>query len=379
MTTCPDRAQPCPMGLRTCAGGFVILILAAALLSASRAIAEAPSGRLQIHTNESYIEEVTRRVSLPLSDTKAMFALVLESLPDRAKIYPTENYYYFRFHHNGVPYGGNIRLDVTTRDQGKLHFAFYEELTGWDEEKETVRYAILDQNDGVTVTKLERFLYRVSLGQKSVVFELNDLSQVVPPAAALASGEWFIGPIFDESAIRFFLIYNPKLKIFHYVLDETAGVADELAPVERTDRILIGKRTGFAFYRDHRLDRKILIGVFDTNSRLNNYFDGPFDQLPDNFIAGEELRQAILEVEPHLTGKIDRLGGLSGGASRYLIGPYAYYRSEDDLYPFHRCATSKRVPREMYHACFVTADSGAPAEPLPLRKKAPQATPRKTK
>lgn len=367
------------MELRTCAGGFAILILAMAFLSASHAIAEAPTGRPRIHTNESYIEEVARRASLPLTDTKAVFAFVLENLPDRVKVYPTENYYYFHFHHNGVRYGGNIRLDVMTRDQGKLHFAFYEELTEWGEEKETVQYATLDQNDGVTVTKLERFLYRVSLEQKSVVFELNDLSNVIPPAAAIASGEQFLGPIFDESAIRFFLIYNSKLKIFHYVLDETVEVADELAPALRIDRILIGKRTGFAFYRDHRLDRKILIGVFDTNSRLNNYFDGPFDQLPDNFIAGEELRQAILEVKPYLAGKIDRLGGFIGGANRYLIGPYAYYRSEDDLYPFHRCATSKRVPREMYHACFVVADSGMPAEPLPLRKKAPKATPWKTK
>ena len=33
--------------------------------------------------------------------------------------------------------------------------------------------------------------------------------------------------------------------------------------------------------------------------RANNYFDGPFDQLPDNFIAGEALRDAILSVRPH--------------------------------------------------------------------------------
>lgn len=64
------------------------------------------------------------------------------------------------------------------------------------------------------------------LRQKSVVFALNDLSQVKPPAAALAPGDQFIGPVFDESAIRFFLVFNAKLKSFHYILDETVKTAD---------------------------------------------------------------------------------------------------------------------------------------------------------
>jgi hypothetical protein len=31
---------------------------------------------------------------------------------------------------------------------------------------------------------------------------------VKPPAGALRADETFIGPIFDESAIRFFLVFN---------------------------------------------------------------------------------------------------------------------------------------------------------------------------
>lgn len=97
------------------------------------------------------------------------------------------------------------------------------------------------------------------------------------------------------------LMYNSRLKDFHYILDETKGVAEMFVPAPRTDRILIGKRTGFAFYRDHHLDRKILIGVYEGNMRANTYFDGPFDQLPDAFVKGDTLRNAILDVEPKLT------------------------------------------------------------------------------
>ena len=64
------------------------------------------------------------------------------------------------------------------------------------------------------------------LRQKSVVFALNDLSRVKPPAAALALNDQFIGPVFDESEIRFFLVFNTKLELFHYILDETVKPAD---------------------------------------------------------------------------------------------------------------------------------------------------------
>src|SRR5262249_17887371 len=163
----------------------------------------------------------------------------------------------------------------------------YPELTEWKDEMAGDVYLVLDGARGVTVEPAGRLAYRIAHGGKNVVFELNDLSGVVPPPAMIGADEKFLGPIFDESAIRFFLVYNSRLKIFHYILDETDGVADDLIAVKATGNILIGRRTGFAFYKDHKRDRKILIGAFAGNSRLNNYFDGPFDQLPENFIEGE--------------------------------------------------------------------------------------------
>src|SRR5262249_18647492 len=114
----------------------------------------------------------------------------------------------------------------------------------------------------------------------------------------------------------------------------------------------VGKRTGFAFYRDHRLDRKILIGVFEGNVLVNNYFDGPFDQLPDNFIEGETFRNILLEVEPSLKGRIDRWGGSPDGSGRYAIDPYLAYRLTSDLYRFHQCA-AKEQRSPTYYNCFV--------------------------
>lgn len=342
---------------------LVILLLAALFVSPALA-AERP----KLYTNQEYIEDLMRDTSLPLDDPKGMLAFVLESLPERVKVYPTENYYYFYFYHAGTRYGGNIRLDAKDRDEGKLHFAYFPELTEWVK-NDDLQYRLLGKDDGVTVEKIEPLVYRVTFGGKSVVFELNDLSKLTPPPTALGPDDQYLGPVQDESGVRFFLVFNKRLKLFHYVLDETIRVADELFPSRQTNRILIGRRTGFAFYDEHRLNRKILIGVHEANGSVNNYFDGPFDQLPDNFIKGDELRAAILAVEPHLKGEIDSHGGSPDGSSRYLIGPYIYYRDEAELLPFHQCATDKKIPRDLYHACFVVREGGdgdsrtAPSKP----------------
>src|SRR5262249_14882922 len=125
-------------------------------------------------------------------------------------------------------------------------------------------------------------------------------------------------------------------------------------------------RTGFAFYRDHRLDRKILIGAFEANSEVNNYFDGPFDQLPENFIEGEILRQAIVESDPHVKGKIDRLGHYLDGKGRYGIHPYVLYRKESELAVVHRCANDRRIQSTAYYKCFVFDQGAHSSNSLPL-------------
>jgi hypothetical protein len=337
---------------------------AAALLACS-VLGAAAQGPL--HTNESDIEEVSRTGTLDVKDPDAVFAFVLRSLPDRVKVLPTENYYYFRFAQNGVIYTGNIRLAAADRDQGRLHFAYGEEPSDWRSDT-AVHRTMLDAARGVTVEKLESLSYRVSRGDRSVIFALNDLSQVKPPDRLLAADEKFLGLVFDESAVRFFLVFNTRLKIFHYILDESAKVPDEFAATKVSDRIQIGKRTGFAFYREET--RKVLIGVNARSSRLNTALDGPFDQLPENFIEGEALRDAIIAASPAAKGKIDRLGNFADGSDRYLIHPYMLYRRESDLAVFHRCMTDKRVPPADRARCFVISDDEAQKpNPLPLALK----------
>jgi hypothetical protein len=344
-------------------GALAIAALTAAIATAAAQDAGLP----RLHTIESYVDEVTRATTLDVKNPMAVLGFVLNSLPDQVKVYPTENYYYFNFFYGGAPYAGNIRIEPGDGDKVTVHFVYYEDWSEWRQDS-PLTHVVLDASRGVTVEKLDRLAYRLTYGGKSVVFALNDLSQARPPAGSLAPGETFIGPIFDESAIRFFLVYNSKLKVFLYILDETGKAAEDFFPAGRSRRILVGKRTGFAFYKDRRHDRKILIGVFEANYRLNTHFDGPFDQLPDNFIEGETLRKAILEVAPGLKGHIDRFGSFPGGEVRFLIKPYATYQTVSELYGVDKCARA-RLHAASYYTCFVAepVDENSGAPPADIR------------
>lgn len=330
---------------------LAVAVLAADVTGAAAQTADAP----RLHLHQDYMEQVIRPTTLDVADPMAVFAFVLNSLPDRVKVYPTENYYYFTFTHNGIDYAGNIRLDASDRDQGKVQFAYYEQTTGWRDDTPG-EFRVLDASNGVKLEKLERFIYRLTYKDKSVAFELNDLSQVRPPATALAPKEEFIGPVFDDSGIRFFLVYNAAINNFLFILDETVKVADGFQSDSAHDRLLLGMRTGFVYFRDQRIDRKILIGVYEENVQVNNYFDGPFDQLPDNFIEGETLRNAILKVQPNLKGQIDRFGGTADGELRYMIGPYKLYKRLEEFKSTERCARRHRGSEAAYYRCFIYYD-----------------------
>jgi hypothetical protein len=94
------------------------------------------------------------------------------------------------------------------------------------------------------------------------------------------------------------------------------------------------------------------MGDFVGNTMLNNYFDGPFDQLPDNYVQGNTMLDAILEIEPGMKGeKVDRYGADPTGEFRYGITSYKYYRNVGDLKPIVDCAAQATDPA-VYYACF---------------------------
>jgi hypothetical protein len=325
--------------------------LAAALSAVPAAAGDA--ARPVLDLNQDYLEGLEAPGAVDIDDPMAVFGFVFAALPREVAVYPTENYFYFSFFHEGVEIAGNLRLDALDRDDGIVHFAYFSSYTQWNEDLVS-NYRPLDAKAGVAVEKRERFVYDVTFKGRTVRFRLNDLSHVRPGPEILAAGEEFIGPVYDESGTSFFFVYNRDLRLFHFVLNEAVSAPDVYLPSRASDRIFIAQRTGFAYVEDRHLDRRILVGVFEGNSLVNNYFDGPFDQLPDNFIEGDTFRLILEHAFPAVAGRLDRFGNSQGGASRLLITPYLYYRTQEDLVPVLACADAAGQDRSAYYACFAT-------------------------
>jgi hypothetical protein len=126
--------------------------------------------------------------------------------------------------------------------------------------------------------------------------------------------------------------------------------------------VLIGRRTGFAFYEDRPNRRKILIAVNGRNTDRNHYYDGPFDQLPDNYVPQINLKKYLETAYPFLKGRIDQYGGfLDQEGARALINPYTVYYEEEEL-GFVAYCESLELPEHEFYSC-ITPDAYQAEEP----------------
>ena len=328
---------------------YVRLVVLALALAAPLAANAASKKGPKVFTNESIVNAWTDDARLDLDNIKSVLSYVLSQLPDEVTVYPTENYYYFYFYQDGVRYAGNLRLDTEMARKGELVFAYFRASTPWAQDQKDYG-RVFKKEDGVEVTAAGPLAYNVSFGGRTVLFRFNDLSGVKPAQGTLKEGEKYLGPVFDESGIRFFLVFDETRKLFHYILDETVRVNDKLAVPKNLKNTVVGWRTGFAFFVENEPSRKVLIAVHRSNADANNYYDGPFDQLPDNFLKGNELRDALVAVDPELEGKIDRFGNIIGTMERELIAPYVEYDLMQDLELAEACA--REEPGKTVAACM---------------------------
>jgi hypothetical protein len=256
-----------------------------------------------------------------------------------AKIYPTENYYYFSFYRGGKAFSGSLRLAVDSRDKGLVQYVCYETYTSWLEiGSGTEIQKELSKADGVSVSKIKDFEYDVEFQGVTVKFLLNQVDQT-PDKEKLGRGEKFSGRIFDESGLVFDLVYNKPVKAFYFVLDTKTRVADAFVKVK--DNVYVGKRTGFAFFEDTVMKRLILIAVHSEEINKNTPYDGPFDQLPENFFEKLGFWNNVYDAYPKLRGKLTSGGAYIDSGLIFAIMPYRFYFSKTDLKFVDRCAPKK--------------------------------------
>ena len=167
------------------------------------------------------------------------------------------------------------------------------------------------------------FVWIAECAGRTVTFLLNRLEQRLPKKLCRGAAEVFVQRTFDESGLGFVLLFDDHARRFLWVLDEEQPVPEhwrELAP-----GLLQGRRTGFVFQQ--RASRKELVAVRGQSVDRNDFYDGPFDQLADNYASQSPLRKCLEKWRPLLRGRIDDLGRFidAEAPARVAIVPYQTY------------------------------------------------------
>lgn len=306
-------------------------------------------------TNQAFIEGLY--YNLDLKNAKKVFQYIFFNLENEVVIYPTENYYYFRFFAQGKTIWGSLSFFPQDRDKGVIDFGYSEHNEDPNKPDSPIRAGgsgSYSEKDGLTMKKINDFKYAVTFEGRTVIFKLNDVGMSQPKSARLLEEEEFVGPVFDESGLKFFLIFNKEKSRLYFILNEDGFVPEYFQNLTRD--IVIGNRTGFAFYIDKENNRKILIGVQGENVLKNNWYDGPFDQMPDNYIYTGQIPKYQKYIEanyPGIKGKIDKYGNyLDETVSRVAVAPYLVYFSKQDLIAtVERCKPSD-LSRPTFYSCI---------------------------
>ncbi|GJM25624.1 MAG: hypothetical protein DHS20C16_20390 [Phycisphaerae bacterium] len=266
---------------------------------------------------------------IDLDDPTAVFAHVFANLPEDVDVIPTENYLYWRFHTPNKYVWGNVRLGPGSRDSGQLHIGYYEfheALTG--PEDANPRHTVLDGQAGISINRIDAFTYDVAFEGKTVRFALNEVPQGLPTAFTLPEDDQFVMRTHDESGQRFHLLFNERTENFMFVADEDDGAIADAVPMG--DDLSLDLSTGFLYLVDHdNFDRKVLLAVYRRNTAQNNYFDGPADQLSDNYISAvPEYREYLNRAYPFTRGVIDQFGFyVNDPENRIAVAPYYSYNT----------------------------------------------------
>ena len=335
----------------------VRLFLAAAIMACfSLMPIVASAGAFEAH--HTHIDGMHAAKDLDLTNPVEVFEFVLTSSAPDIYVGPTENYAYFKFYAQGLEWQGNMRLETDKGASDTVHFAYFVVPAPWHDQ-ELGAYRTFTASDGVTIRQNDRFDYSLTYKDITRRFLLNDISAVELPEGLRGPDELYLGKANDESGLNFYLMFDTKALEFVYILDEQEPMLDQLANMfDANPRFQVGIRTGFAFLKEDTPKRTRLIGVYEDNVLRNNYFDGPFDQLPDAYDGDITVRGAFSMIDPEFAQEIDKVGNfIEQEGSRIVIAPYISYWSTQDLDPLVPCLDLPSGSLE-YRACLQEAILG---------------------
>lgn len=314
--------------------------------------------------NEKFVEGLSSQGDMDVEDVDSVFRYLFGRLPEQVTVYPSENYYYFIFNFDGRQFWGNMRLPSGRRENGVLSFAYFEFIDFPSVPGQGLtRAKFYTEADGLLITEVGKLIWDVRFRGKTVRFNLHPLRTDPPESFDLGPDEEFVERTFDESGYQFFLLFNKKNNYFFWVLNEEEIVPDTFETL--SGDILVGVRSGFAFWVDkaHK-DRKVLATIRSISVTRNDYYDGPFDQLADNYVDVNNVSKFMERAYPGLVGRIDRFGYHTDTerGTRVAISAYGSYFTKADILSL--VARAKELEDPIWH--LSRGGFPLPTTPTPL-------------
>jgi hypothetical protein len=270
--------------------------------------------------NEDQLQMLDESWIRDISDRAEVVKFVLKNCPEKPVVYPSEQYYYFKFIWKHRRISGNLRFCDAAR--GLVHFGYFDEF-----DASFMKYGSIENgvNGKVNSNKTEVLVGFQNIEKRFVLdsafLEFDDPK--TSPDEQIVSG------VLDESGYGFFLLYNKNQRLFYYVLHESRTPEPMFDLKLSSVEMRVGVHSRFVFFLDRELNRFVLIGVLAENIKRNNYYDGPFDQVPPEL----EIRESLEHVYPYLKlRKIDSHGNFTDETgARVAISPYIVYRSIPEI------------------------------------------------
>lgn len=252
---------------------------------------------------------------------------IWNNLRNEVIVYPSERYYYYKLYRGRDKIYGNFRFSSV--ENGTLYFACYN-----GEDRSQIGIVTLDEETpDFSIKQIAPSTYRGTWLGKSVTFVLyqppllrdNTLRNAARKTYLFDVDEQIVTGLLDESGVAFILLYNNVTNAFYYCLDELLLCTPTLAPTQY-DYLWLDPKSQFVFLEQKHDNRQryLLVGVNAENIMNNNYYDGPFDQVPPDL----DLKDMLMASYPYVQyrGGIDSHGNfLALDAQRVAISPYMPY------------------------------------------------------
>lgn len=303
----------------------------------------------KIQLNEDLIKGwYAQPEKLDITEPDDVFTHVFNGLPKEVTILPGENYYYWKLIVDGRNIWGNIRLPSGRRERGVLSFG-YAEFNPFPSRsgQRFSRAKYFTKADGLLMKEVDPFTYDVTFGEKTVRFHLNRISQHQPKKFKVKANEKSLCRTFDESGMQFYLMFDTQKNFFFWVLDEEVTVPDHFTKL--ANDVFLAKRTGFIFWADPKAEnRKVLATIRKISVLRNDYNDGPFDQLSDNYADEINIKKYMELAIPSIKGRIDKYGYYTNRErpSRVALSNYGTYYTFGEAVKFIEAAKKTPTP---YH------------------------------